>query len=107
MRSFVPRLRRWPPSARVQLGSVLPPSSIIRQLLVNFVVLEFQSDQVRFVVNRDSRMVSLRLKHVVAVNHLSENRLRVGRREADRRPGEADERRVRQRPAKLVRETFR
>src|SRR5438045_6501681 len=52
-------------------------------------------------------MVSFRLQHVIAVNDMPKDCLRIGSRETDRRPREADERSVRQRPPKLMRETFR
>jgi hypothetical protein len=107
MRSFVPAASATAAQRTFRLRRVR--TLFLQNLLklrVHLLVHQFQPDQLRVVVDRHRRAVSLRLEHVVGVNHLAEHRLGVRRREAHRRPGEADERRIRQCAAKLIREAF-
>src|ERR1019366_10436455 len=66
------------------------------QFRVNVFVRQFQLDKPWLVIDRHSRMIFLRLHHVITVNDVAKDRLGIGLRETDRRAGEADERSIRQ-----------
>lgn len=65
-----------------------------------------QLDEARLVIDFDRGLIALGLLDVVGVNHIAEDRHRIGPAQTDRRAGEARPQRVRQRLGQIAREAF-